>query len=70
MAHKQKKLLKVVQSPATGHVMSAPPTLIASTHTIDFCCGRCGAILLHAEEDQVHGLLIRCTDCGSYNATD
>jgi DNA-directed RNA polymerase subunit RPC12/RpoP len=70
MFERQKKSLTVVQSPSTGHVMSAPPPLIASTHTIDFCCGRCGAVLLHAEEDQVHGLLIRCTECDSYNATD
>jgi hypothetical protein len=38
--------------------------------TIDFCCGRCGAMLLHAEEEQVYGLLIRRSDCGSYNSTD
>ena len=70
MSDRQKKSLRVVQPPSTGHVMSAPPTLIASIHTVDFSCGRCGAILLHAEEHQVHGMLIRCTECGSYNATD
>ena len=26
-------------------------------------------ILLHADEGQVHGVLIRCTNCGSYNST-
>jgi hypothetical protein len=29
-----------------------------------------GTTLLHAEEDQVHGVLIRCTQCGTYNSTD
>jgi DNA-directed RNA polymerase subunit RPC12/RpoP len=59
--------LRVIKAPRVGHVMDAPPTLKASDHTIDYMCGRCEAILLHAEEDQVHGLIIRCTKCGSYN---
>jgi hypothetical protein len=28
------------------------------------------SILLHADEGQVHGVLIRCRNCGSYNATE
>ena len=28
------------------------------------------ALIVLAEEDQVHGVLIRCTQCGTYNSTD
>jgi DNA-directed RNA polymerase subunit RPC12/RpoP len=52
------------------HAVSAPPVLIVSTHTVDYTCGKCGTVLMHAEEEQVHNLLIRCTECGSYNSTD
>jgi DNA-directed RNA polymerase subunit RPC12/RpoP len=43
---------------------------MASDHSVDYTCGRCDTILLHAEVGQVRGLLIRCTACGSYNATE
>jgi DNA-directed RNA polymerase subunit RPC12/RpoP len=56
--------LKVITAPATGRVVDAPPVLQASEHSVDYTCGRCGTVLLHAEENQVHGLLIRCTECG------
>ena len=62
--------LKVVPNASTGHYVSAPPVLIASTHTIDFTCGSCGAVLMHADKGQVHGLVIHCTSCGVYNSTD
>jgi DNA-directed RNA polymerase subunit RPC12/RpoP len=62
--------LGTVTAPATGGVLDAPPVLKASDHSVDYTCGRCGTILLHAEENQVHGLLIRCTSCGSYNSTE
>ena len=62
--------LGIVTAPATGSVLDAPPVLKASNHSVDYTCGRWGTILLHAEENQVHGLLIRCTSCGSYNSTD
>ena len=61
--------LKVITAPATGIVLDAPPVLRASEHSIDFTCGRCGIILLHADAYQVHGVLIRCSACGSYNST-
>jgi hypothetical protein len=61
--------LKVVAT-APGRFVSAPPILIASDHTTDFLCGRCSTVLLHAEEHQVHGLTIRCTECGTFNTTD
>jgi predicted RNA-binding Zn-ribbon protein involved in translation (DUF1610 family) len=60
--------LKVVTAPKIGVV--APPVLTASEHSVDYTCGRCGVALLHADEGQVHGILIGCTNCGSYNATD
>jgi predicted RNA-binding Zn-ribbon protein involved in translation (DUF1610 family) len=62
--------LKVVHAPAIGIVLDAPPVLIASEHSVDYTCGRCGTALLHAEEGQVHGVLLRCANCGSYNSTD
>jgi DNA-directed RNA polymerase subunit RPC12/RpoP len=62
--------LKVIPSPGMGHVVEAPPVLMASDHSVDYTCGHCGTILLHASEDQVHGLLIHCRQCGSYNATE
>jgi hypothetical protein len=33
----------------------------ASDHSVDYICGRCDTILLHADEGQVHGIMIRCT---------
>jgi hypothetical protein len=62
--------LKVVEAPKFGAVVSAPPILTASTHTIDYCCGLCSTVLMHAERDQVHNLLIKCAVCGAYNSTD
>jgi hypothetical protein len=62
--------LKVVPAPGIGHVINAPPALIVSTHSTDFTCGKCRVSLMHAESGQVHNLLIRCTECGSYNSTD
>ena len=56
--------------PATGRAVSAPPVLIASLHTVDYCCGNCGTVLMHAERDQVHNLIIKCSECGSYSSTD
>jgi len=62
--------LKAIPTPSCRPVVSAPPVLIASTHTIDYCCGTCGAVLLHAETEQVHNLVIRCTLCGKHSVTD
>ena len=44
--------------------------LVASEHSVDYICGRCAAVLLHADEGQIHGVLIRCAKCGSYNLTE
>jgi DNA-directed RNA polymerase subunit RPC12/RpoP len=62
--------LNPIPTPWTQHIISAPPILIASTNTVDYICGDCGAVLMHAEEGQVHNLIIHCTECGSYNSTD
>ena len=62
--------LKIVTAPAIGRVVSAPPILTASDHTIDYACGNCDTVLMHAEQGQVHNLTIRCTKCGAYNSTD
>jgi predicted RNA-binding Zn-ribbon protein involved in translation (DUF1610 family) len=61
--------LRIVEARGIENAVNAPPVLTASSHTIDFLCGNCGAVLLHAEDDQVHGLFIRCTQCESLNAT-
>jgi hypothetical protein len=62
--------LKVFSAPATGLVLDAPQVLVASDQLVDYTCGRCASILLlHAEKNQVYGLLRR-TGCGSYNLTD
>jgi hypothetical protein len=50
--------LKVVIAPAIGVVLAAPPVLMASEHSVDYTCGRCAAVLLHADEGQIHGVLI------------
>jgi hypothetical protein len=64
------KRLKVIPAPGIGAVVSAPPPLIASIHTVHYTCGHCGAVLMHAEDGQVHNLIIHCVACGSYNATE
>ena len=50
--------LKVVIAPAVGVVLAAPPVLMASEHSVNYTCGRCAAVLLHANEGQIHGVLI------------
>ena len=62
--------LKLVDYPRTGSVVTAPPILTASKHTVDYCCAHCSTVLMHAERGQVHNLVIKCTACGSYNSTD
>jgi len=66
MSPHRKISLKVIAAPATGPVVSAPPVLKASDHLRKLQ----RAVLLHAEDGQVHNLAIHCTECGSYNSTD
>ena len=70
MTDRKKCSLKVVQAPRVGEALDAPPILVASPQMVDYTCGQCGVVLLHAEEGRVHGLLIRCGACGAYNTTD
>ena len=69
MAERKSVRLKVVPAPITGHAVSAPPVLQASSRTVNYQCGECGTVLLRAEEGQVHNFLI-CTKCDAYNSTD
>ena len=62
--------MQVVVAPAKGSMLSAPPVLVAGTHTVDYCCGHCDTVLMYADAEQVFGLMIRCTQCGSYNKTE
>ena len=66
----RKIALKVVTAPVTGTVLTAPPVIKASEHSVDYTCGRCGTILLHAEEGQIRGVQLHCLNCGSYNMTE
>ena len=36
-----------VVAPASGAVLEAPPVLLASEHSVDYTCGRCGTVVLH-----------------------
>jgi hypothetical protein len=65
-----RRTLRVVEARGVENAVKAPPVLIASSHTIDYLCGNCGTVLLHAEDDQMHGLFIHCMQCGACNATD
>lgn len=62
--------LQVISEPASGPVLHSPPTWVASHNSVDYICGHCGSVLLHAEEDQVRNLQIHCRACGNYNTTE
>lgn len=70
MPNRQVSLKVINPPPPTGHVLDAPPVLMASDNSLDYSCGNCGAIVLHASHDQVYGLVIRCRECGSYSVTE
>lgn len=61
--------LKTISPPMFGPVLRAPPVLEAGSHTVEFTCENCGAVLLHAEDEQVHNLQIHCETCGAFNIT-
>ena len=54
--------LTVVTAPATGVDLEVPPVLIASEHSVDYTCGRCGTVVLHANEGQVHRVAAEVAD--------
>jgi DNA-directed RNA polymerase subunit RPC12/RpoP len=62
--------LKVIEAPRTGQVISAPPPIVTSDQSNQYVCGHCGTLLVIAEDDQLHGLVVQCRECGSYNAVD
>jgi predicted RNA-binding Zn-ribbon protein involved in translation (DUF1610 family) len=62
--------LTVVEPPATGVILDAPPILRTDDDSVDYVCGNCATILLHAEEHKVHGVQIHCANCGAFNSTD
>jgi len=68
--HSKARKLKVIESPRTGHVIDAPPPIVASDQSNHYLCGHCGTLLVIADADQLHGLVVRCRECGSYNAVD
>ena len=70
MGERKRENLRVVNLPVGRHILSAPPILVASTHTVDYCCGNCGTVLLHADAYQVYNVVIHCMECGSCNSTD
>ena len=50
---------------------SANAYKVFGTHnSIDYACGHCDTIFMHADQDQINNLVIYCTLCGSYNTTD
>jgi DNA-directed RNA polymerase subunit RPC12/RpoP len=46
------------------------PLPSGKSRSIDYICGNCRAVLLHAEDNQMRDLLILCTECGAQNSTD
>ncbi len=70
MTQHRKISLKTIPAPAIGTVVSAPPVIKASDQTIDYICGNCATLLMHAEEGQIHNVTICCRICGSYNSTN
>jgi hypothetical protein len=65
----RKVKLSVVERHGMGHVVSAPPAIELGSHTTHYVCGSCETVLLISNPGQVHGILIRCVMCGSYNET-
>jgi predicted RNA-binding Zn-ribbon protein involved in translation (DUF1610 family) len=57
--------LTAVRNLAAGKTLAAPPVLNASSNTLAFTCAQCGTVLLEAEQGQIHGVVIECTNCGA-----
>jgi predicted RNA-binding Zn-ribbon protein involved in translation (DUF1610 family) len=67
MSAGKSKPLEVVHAFSIGPVVTAPPVIVTSQHSLDYTCGYCGVVLVHADEGKLRNLLIRCSKCGSYN---
>ena len=59
--------LHVVEAPASGSAMHAPPPLILSANGTRYRCGRCGTVLAIAEFGALKGFVIHCGRCDRYN---
>jgi hypothetical protein len=57
------------QMPDHRHASSDERVPVGNRHDADDHHPGQNERLLHAEEDQVHGLFIHCTQCGACNAT-
>jgi DNA-directed RNA polymerase subunit RPC12/RpoP len=64
------KTLKVVPAPlVVAGAIKAPPVLKAQDPTVEYRCGGCGAVLMSADKNKLHALIIHCTSCDAYNST-
>jgi DNA-directed RNA polymerase subunit RPC12/RpoP len=62
--------LRVIPPPSVGYVTSAPPPITVTAETNQYLCGQCGTVLVIADDDQIHGLIVRCRECGRYNEVE
>ncbi len=62
--------LRVIPPPGVGYVVPAPPPITVAENTNHYLCGQCGTLLVIADDDQVHGLIVRCRECGRYNEVE
>jgi hypothetical protein len=60
-------LLKVVEAPAGGCAMRAPPPIILTAGGARYRCGKCGTVLAIAELGALKGFVIHCTACDRHN---
>jgi hypothetical protein len=51
MPSDRKVSLQLVVAPPAGTVLNAPPVLTASDHSIDYACGNCATVPLHADQN-------------------
>jgi DNA-directed RNA polymerase subunit RPC12/RpoP len=64
--------LKVVPEPVVVTAAgNAPPVLEGRKPTVEYTCGKCGAVLMRVNRAKGRRILIvHCTSCGSYNSTE
>ena len=63
------KTLEVVPAPLVPTAATnAPPVLEDQNPTVEYRCGGCGAVLMRADKNKLHALIIHCTSCDAYNS--
>jgi len=62
--------LRVITPPSIGYVTSAPAVIIVTPNGNRYLSGECETALGVADDDEVHGLIVRCRECGRYNAVE